>query len=259
MVDNGSDEAVEKIVGHFGQASVIVENRPGSYAARNKGVSLAAGEVIAFTDADCIPRADWIESGVSNLRQYPNCGLVGGRIELFFKNPQHLTPVELYESLRAFPQKKYIEKLHFGATANMFTLKSVFDKVGLFKDSLQSGGDKEWGKRVFLSGYKQIYAENIYVAHPARSSFRQLHQKIARINSNHDVFAEGSQSPFNIAGHLMRFFFPPLKTVISKAFLEPRLHSKTDKLKLAFVLLYRHYVISAYRIHTCLRLVRQKT
>ncbi len=261
VVDNGSDEAVEKIVGHFAQASVIVENRPGSYAARNKGIALAGGEIIAFTDADCIPGTDWIKKGVFNILRHPNCGLVGGKIEVFFKNPQRLTSVELYESLRAFPQKKYIEKLHFGATANMFTLKRVFDTVGLFNDKLTSGGDREWGQRVFYFGYKHVYAENACVAHPARFSFRQLHQKIARINSsgNHDLPAEGSQFHFNRVGCLMRFLIPPLKTIISKAFLEPRLPSTKDKLKLAFVLLYRHYVISAYRIHACFWMVHQKT
>lgn len=254
VIDNGSHESVEKSIDHFAHVSVLMEKRPGSYAARNRGIASVKGEVIAFTDSDCIPRPDWIEKGVANILHYPQCGLVAGKINLFFKNPRQLTPVELYESLMAFPQKTYIEKLHFGATANMFTLKSVFDKAGLFNDKLQSGGDREWGQRVFSLGYKQVYAKDTCIDHPARSSFRQLYQKLVRTNSSgkSDFKEKGNQLALKTAGYVVRFLVPPLKTVVIKAFFEPRLHSTKDKLKLAFVLLYRHYVMSAYRIHASL-------
>ncbi|WP_353057092.1 glycosyltransferase family A protein [Microbulbifer sp. VAAF005] len=34
--------------------------KPGSYAARNKGVELAEGDWLIFTDADCLPDSKWI-------------------------------------------------------------------------------------------------------------------------------------------------------------------------------------------------------
>ncbi|MEQ8961723.1 MAG: glycosyltransferase family A protein, partial [Coleofasciculus sp. C2-GNP5-27] len=88
VVDNASDEAadIKGVVAQFGQAIAAYESTPGSYAARNKGISLAKGEVIAFTDADCIPDAKWLESGLHRLLTIPDCGLVAGRVELFFQN-----------------------------------------------------------------------------------------------------------------------------------------------------------------------------
>lgn len=181
VIDNGSDEDIKIVVEHFKKAFAVYENRPSSYAARNKGLAVAKGEIIAFTDADCIPAPDWIEKGVAHLLHTPGCGLVAGRINLFFRIPNKPTIAELYESITAFPQKENIEKYRYGATANCFTFKSVIDKVGDFDDTLKSGGDYEWGQRIFLAGYKQIYVDDVCIKHPARHSLAELYQKNLRI------------------------------------------------------------------------------
>jgi glycosyltransferase involved in cell wall biosynthesis len=75
---NGSEESIEPIVAQCKQARTGFEARPGSYAARNTGIELARGDILAFTDADCLPAADWIEHGLAALQRVENCGL-GGR------------------------------------------------------------------------------------------------------------------------------------------------------------------------------------
>lgn len=181
VVDNGSDESIEPFVHHFSQVIATSESRPGSYAARNKGLTLAQGEIVAFTDADCIPAQDWIEQGVNALLRETNCGLVGGKIEIFFRNASQPTAVELYESLVAFPQQKYVEVERFSVTANLFTFKTVLEKVGHFSDTLKSSGDSDWGNRVFAAGYKQVYADDVRVSHPARHSFNELRKQKVRL------------------------------------------------------------------------------
>lgn len=183
VVDNASDgaEKIEAIVNQFGQAIAAYEATPGSYAARNTGIALARGEVIAFTDADCIPAIDWLEKGVTNLVKIPGCGLVAGRINIFFKDPNQATLIELYESVFAFPQQYFLDRYRGCATANLFTWRRVMEQVGLFNPNIKSGGDLEWGHRVYALGYQQIYADDACIAHPARSSFVQLHKKFIRI------------------------------------------------------------------------------
>jgi glycosyltransferase involved in cell wall biosynthesis len=181
VVDNGSTDSPRDVVNQFSQARMDCESKPGSYAARNKGILLAKGEVIAFTDADCIPASDWLEKGVEILLKTINCGLVAGRVDLFLHDPTQPTPVELYQKLTSFRQEAYVKNLKFGPTANVFTFKHVIDAVGSFNDSLKSGGDFEWGNRVFSAGYQQIYADDVKVAHPARRSFQELYRRQARI------------------------------------------------------------------------------
>ena len=46
---------------------LVNESKPGSYAARNRGIDLARGDVLAFTDSDCLPEPDWLENAVRHL------------------------------------------------------------------------------------------------------------------------------------------------------------------------------------------------
>ena len=113
VVDNASDQSIEEMVNQFEQAIATYESQPGSYAARNQGIKLARGEILAFTDSDCLPTTNWIEKGVEALLNEPKYTIVGGKIELFFRDPNNLTAVEQYEKLTAFPQKKTYRKISF--------------------------------------------------------------------------------------------------------------------------------------------------
>ncbi len=180
-VDNASKEDVKAVINQFSHAKYFYEAYSGSYAARNRGISVAHGEIVAFTDSDCIPRSDWIEKGVNRLSTVPGCGMVAGRINFFFKDPGCPTTAELFDSLTYLNQEKYIEEEHYGATANVFTFTEVFKKVGLFNAELKSGGDREWGKRVHAAGYLQVYADEVCISHPARHSINALKTKVLRV------------------------------------------------------------------------------
>lgn len=250
VIDNGSDEGenIISVVANFKQAIAAYESLPGSYAARNKGITQAKGEVIAFTDADCTPANNWIENGVKNLLQTPECGLVAGKVEILFQNPNRLTTAELYQKIfNPMPQQEFIEREKFGATANVFTFKSVIDKVGNFDATLKSGGDVEWGRRVYAFGYKQIYAEDTCVAHLARYSIKQIYKKTIRIVGGHynlqqrlaDSFIQSNKIFLrNLAYDLI----PPLK-VTTRIFLDRRLKGVDQKIKVTLVLFFIRYIV----------------
>lgn len=247
VVDNGSDvdQSISDVVASFPLAVYTYEPLPGSYVARNHGIHLARGSILAFTDADCIPAADWLEKGVYHLTSAPDYGLVAGRIELFFRDAQ-ANPVELYESVTAFPQQRQLEQQRGAATANVFTFKAVMDEVGLFNPVLRSSGDLDWGERVFAAGYRQLYANDTCVAHPARYTFKQLHRRTLRIAGG--VFGRFIRPEYGFVRRNMTFLrllvddmLPPVNFTIS-AFRDDRLSGFRQKITVPLVLIWVRHI-----------------
>ena len=79
VVDNGSTDELADTRRLFPGVRWLEEAAPGSYAARNRGLRQAAGEIIAFTDADCLPDAAWLRQGVAALAAGP-ATVVGGEV-----------------------------------------------------------------------------------------------------------------------------------------------------------------------------------
>ena len=216
VVDNNSTEDIQEVVKQYSFARITYEEKQGSYAARNKGISLAKGKILAFTDSDCLPAADWIELGVQTLNNDPDCMMVAGKIELFFKTPQQPTVVELYDSMTFLRQKTFVETLHFGATANLFTYKDCFEKVGLFDVNLKSSGDREWGQRLYSTGYKQVYSDDVCIAHPARNNAQEIYNKTARIAEG--LYTLENNQRKSLPSFIQEIFWdlkPPRKEIIA--------------------------------------------
>ena len=182
VVDNGSDAHLNPLALTSQHAFVraAVEPRPGAYAARNRGLQIARGEILAFTDADCVPAEDWLAKGIGHMTERPELGLLAGEIEVFVEHLGPPTAVEIYEQAVAFDPRKLLRTEKYGVTANLFTFRSVLDRVGWFNDDLKSGGDLEWGKRVHAAGFEQAFAADVRVAHPARSSSSGLYRRAIR-------------------------------------------------------------------------------
>jgi glycosyltransferase involved in cell wall biosynthesis len=155
---------------------LLVHRSPrGAYAARNTGLGVAAAENVAFTDVDCRPRPDWIERGLAALAATPR---VAGRVEVELSSSP--STAELVDAGRFFRQRRYVKE-GFGATANLFVRREVFNAVGYFNDELKSGGDYEFGLRCTRRGIPIAYSDDVVVGHPARATIRELLTKGERV------------------------------------------------------------------------------
>ena len=148
-----------------------------SYSARNRGIISAKGEFIALTDSDTVPTTDWLEEGIRALKA--GADIVAGHVELTFSR-YPLTPAACYEKLYAFDQEKNAS-LGRSTTANMFTSKALFSRMGLFSETTLSGDDFRWTAEASDRGSVLRYAPLAKVHHPARESMGAILAKAERV------------------------------------------------------------------------------
>jgi glycosyltransferase AglI len=166
---DGESSDVCRMAETFGFATTTLPHPVGSYAARNAGIRSSRGRNLAFLDADQRVGPGWIDSGVQSLEE---ADYVGGAVDVLLGRAH--SAWESFDQLTAFPVRRYVTSMHFAPTANLFVRRSVFETVGMFHDCMQSGGDREFGVRVYKAGLLQAYCDAARTLHPARSKRAQL-------------------------------------------------------------------------------------
>jgi glycosyltransferase involved in cell wall biosynthesis len=178
VVDNDSDPPIRIDARLSDFARVVVCRNPGAYAARNAGVGSARGEVLAFTDSDCVPDTAWIQAGVTALQRESGC-VIGG--EVAFSLSTRPTAIERYQYLTGFMQAENIKRLGFTATANLLASRSQIDRIGPFNERLLSGGDREWCWRAARAGFAVKYAPDAIVRTRPRTSLASAIRQARRV------------------------------------------------------------------------------
>lgn len=180
VVDNGSTDSTAQVVAGHPDVILLHEPRVGSYAARNLGLSRAAGDYVAFTDSDCIPDPDWLRNGLEAIRDKAEVGVGAGRIVFAEPEEAHSRACLNYERLLSMRQDDNARQ-GVVITANWFSRKSIVLERGGFDATLKSGGDHELSGRISRDGLKTLYVADAIVRHPARAQVEEITRKTRRI------------------------------------------------------------------------------
>ena len=156
VVDDGSPQPVVPPAATTLAGStfrIIRQPNAGPSAARNRGVAEARGELIAFTDDDCLPTPTWLESLVTAHRQSPDA-LVGGITlngltdDVFATTSQMIIDL-VYEHFNTDEASAY-----FLTSNNMLCSLAAYSELGGFDASFPRPGaeDRDFCDRWWTSG-----------------------------------------------------------------------------------------------------------
>ena len=164
-------------------ARVLECATPGSYAARNRGVAEATGQWLVFTDADCQPEPQWLETLYQAIQSYEarpdrtGPPVLAGAIAMAAGD--HPNPFEVYDLLRGIPQERYVQQ-GYAVTANLCVRRDVAQRQP-FDESRYSGGDAAFTRALVQLGYPLRFVPKAVVKHPARQSWLAICTKVRRI------------------------------------------------------------------------------
>jgi len=151
------------------QFKYLRENRQGKSLALNTGIRAATGEILVFTDDDCVPDLHWLAEIAREFESDPVLTVIGGRVELF--DPQD-SPVTIRTSRERtlITSRDQLFLLMIGA--NMAIRRQTFETVGDFDPFLGPGSrigavmeDLDLLYRVFRKNLKMLYSPDILVYH----------------------------------------------------------------------------------------------
>lgn len=184
VVDNGSREMPEAVVAEFSGVRLVQELAKGPGPARNFGVTLTGGEILAFIDADCVAAPSWLSAIAARFAADAKVVVLGGDVQILHEDPARPTGIEAFESEFGYRMEHYIKGQNFTGTGNLAMRREIFDKVGGFA-GIGVAEDRDWGQRATALGVKITWVPEMLAFHPARRSLDELARKWDR-HTAHD-------------------------------------------------------------------------
>ncbi len=164
VADDGSDDGTAELLVGFPGVRHLRLAHAGPAAARNAGIGAAAGAIIAFTDDDCRPPANWLARLADGYARYPQAAGVGG----YLRAPAAVERRSILARYDALLNGQYgvgeAEVLAgfecpAGGTGNMSYRREVLAEAGGFDESfpIAAGEDADLKQRICQAGHLLLY------------------------------------------------------------------------------------------------------
>ncbi len=174
IVDGNSTDMTQDIVKKY-PVKLVVEKRKGLNVARNTGIKKGNGEIVAFTDSDCIVPSNWVTKIVENFKN-PQVSCVGGSAKALNSDfVSQYADNSIVRLMPFFTKREELDKVkpffRHPAGCNMAYRKKVAEEIGYFDENIQYGFDEvEFADRVCKAGYKMVLDPKVLVWHKHRST-----------------------------------------------------------------------------------------
>jgi GT2 family glycosyltransferase len=189
VVDNAASTTAtaELVHGRYGdQVRYIAEPVPGLACAHNRGLTIATGEILAFTDDDVVADARWANGLVEAFQAYPRAGCVTGLImpaeletraqAMLERRGAFAKGFDVVEHHRSAPPHPLFPFTagRLGSGANMAFTARALRELGGFDPALGTGTEARGGDdllaffRCAAAGHSVVYQPDALVWHHHR-------------------------------------------------------------------------------------------
>ncbi len=182
VVDQSEGDSVRRALAaiHDDRLQYQYEPSRGLSAARNAGLRASAGQLVAFTDDDCVVEPGWLAALLAAFAAHPTVGVVFGHVACAEHDPTlgYLPGFKAREGLLT-RRRMLAGAGHWGMGANMALRRSAIARIGPFDERLGAGAvmksaeDVDYALRAHLSGFGVYHAAGARVVHHGFRSWAQ--------------------------------------------------------------------------------------
>ncbi|MFQ5790940.1 MAG: glycosyltransferase, partial [Acidobacteriota bacterium] len=166
VVDDGSTDQT-RAVAERPDVIVLSQTNQGPAAARNAGARKASGELLLFTDSDCVPDRHWLDEMTAPFREPDVMGVKG----VYRTRQRGLAPrfvqcefEERYAKLKRRPSIDFVDTYSAAFRTDAFWKVGGFDPAFPYADH----EDVDFAYRMAGCGYKMVFNPRafVYTEHP---------------------------------------------------------------------------------------------
>ena len=178
FVDGNSTDDTKQIIGEYPVKLVDEEGR-GLNAARNTGIKHSKGEILAYTDGDCVVPPEWAKGIARNFRE-PGVSFVGGMVKGYDETDFISTYMDetFFQVKPSFIGRHKVNELYlfnFPAGCNMAFRRKAMEKIDFFDERIDHGFDDLFPvEKLSDRGFSLVLDTDVKVFHHHRTDLREL-------------------------------------------------------------------------------------
>ena len=207
VVDDGSTDNIAAKVASYPGIRLISQKNSGPALARNAGARAASGDIVLFTDDDCVPADDWLDK---MLGVFSDPAVVGAKGAYTSSQPEIVARFVQAEYEDKFARMKRYDHIDFIDTYSAAFRRDVFLRYNGYDVSfpVACAEDVELSYRMKRDGLAMKFVPDATVSHthPAsfvgyvRKKFKYAYWRVYAVALNPHMLPGDSHTP-----HLMKF------------------------------------------------------
>lgn len=211
VVDDCSADNSVQIIKKFPCKLIELTSHAGAAAARNRGVNNSRGDIIFFTDADCLVLPDTLQMVEKAARKHGPQVIVGGT---YTCRPFDHSFFSMFQSVFInYSELKKAAAPDYIATHAMAIHAATFRATGGFQEDVPILEDVEFSHRLRRAGYRLRMADRLLVRHifnySLAKSFRNAYIKakfwVKYSISNRDLYSDSGTASLELKINVLLF------------------------------------------------------